>query len=162
MYCFSNLTIPKNRTHRHVVEQIATEFHIPVEYLAEDLDQPVFTRGQVVFDFVGDALDDIARNYTDMQWWVSDRGLNMDIVSPAEHSEPSKSTIIAQRATRRRLVVLPILVKRRWTPCRLAAKAGLGKNSVYQYLDGTRAKITDVNRKAIAETLGLRPGQLPE
>jgi hypothetical protein len=38
----------------------------------------------------------------------------------------------------------------------------VGKNSVYEYLDGTRAKITDENREAIADALGLKPEQLPE
>jgi hypothetical protein len=57
---------------------------------------------------------------------------------------------------------MPILKNKRWKPGRLAAKAGVGKNSVYEYLDGTRVRITDENRKAIADALGLEPNQLPD
>jgi DNA-binding Xre family transcriptional regulator len=58
--------------------------------------------------------------------------------------------------------VMPILNKKRWKPGRLVTKAGIGKNSVYQYLDGTRATITDENRKAIAHALDLEPADLPD
>jgi len=58
--------------------------------------------------------------------------------------------------------VMPILTNKRWKRGRLATEAGLGKNSVYEYLDGTRAKITDDNRKAIASALGLGANQLPD
>jgi hypothetical protein len=44
----------------------------------------------------------------------------------------------------------------------LATAAGVGKNSVYEYLDGTRAKITDENRNAIAQALDLKPKDLPD
>lgn len=73
-----------------------------------------------------------------------------------------KENAIAERATRRHAVVDPILEKKLWRPGRLATEAGVGKNSVYQYLDGTRAKITPANRKAIAEALGTPEEQLPE
>jgi len=76
--------------------------------------------------------------------------------------ESDKATeLIAERARRRQVVVMPILDKVGWTPGRLVTEAGVGKNSIYQYLDGTRATITDKNRKAIAEALGLQPDQLP-
>jgi hypothetical protein len=69
---------------------------------------------------------------------------------------------VAERAARRQAVVNLILKRKRWKPGRLATKAGVGKNSVYEYLDGTRVKITDENRKAIAQTLELEPEQLPD
>jgi uncharacterized protein YggE len=69
---------------------------------------------------------------------------------------------ITDRAARRQAVVNPILQEKRWKRGRLATEAGVGKNSVYEYLDGTRAKITDENRKAIAGALGLEPDQLPD
>ncbi len=71
-------------------------------------------------------------------------------------------TATAERAARRQAVVNPILQRKRWKPGRLATEAGVGKNSVYQYLDGTRDKITEQNRKAIAEALGLEIDQLPD
>jgi hypothetical protein len=76
-------SVPARRTHRDVVEQIARESHIPVESLSDDLNQPVFSRGQAIFGFAGDQFDQIADNYDNMQWWLSDGGLNMAIVSPA-------------------------------------------------------------------------------
>jgi len=57
---------------------------------------------------------------------------------------------------------MPILTKRRWKRGRLATEAGVSKNSVYEYLDGTRAKISDENKEAIAGVLGLEPEQLPD
>lgn len=67
---------------------------------------------------------------------------------------------IAERAKRRQAVVMPILKKKRWTRGRWSTTAGVGKNSVYEYLDGKR-NLTEENRKAMAETLGLLPGDLP-
>ena len=69
---------------------------------------------------------------------------------------------VAERAARRQAVVLPILAKKHWRPGRLATDAGVGKNSVYGYLDGTRIRISDANRNAIAQTLGIEPHQLPD
>jgi hypothetical protein len=69
---------------------------------------------------------------------------------------------VAERATKRQEVVNQILQTKRWKRGRLATEAGVGKNSVYEYLDGTRAKITDENRKAIAQALDLKPEQLPD
>lgn len=80
---FVSLSIPANRTHRDVVKQIARESHIPVDRLCDDLDLPVFPRGQAIFGYPGDEFDQIADNYDNMQWWVSDTGLNMTIVKPA-------------------------------------------------------------------------------
>ena len=70
--------------------------------------------------------------------------------------------VTAERAAKRQTVVNPILQSKRWRPGRLATKAGVGKNSVYEYLNGTRAKITDENRVAIAQALDLEPEQLPD
>lgn len=69
---------------------------------------------------------------------------------------------IAARKARREAVVNPILQQRRWKPGRLATKAGVSKNSVYEYLDGTRVKIKDENREAIAQALDLKPEDLPD
>jgi len=76
--------------------------------------------------------------------------------------DPTKAEAIAERAAKRQAVVNPILQRKHWTRGRLVTEAGLGKNSVYQYLDGTRAKITDKNREAIAEALGISKEELPD
>lgn len=67
-----------------------------------------------------------------------------------------------ERAARRQAVVMPILRNKRWKMGRLATNAGVGKNSVYEYLDGTTGKITHENREAIAAALGLKPEQIPD
>ena len=110
-----SFSVPAPHTHRDVVIRIAVECRIPVESLSDVLNQPVFTRGQAIFGYVGDQLDEIARNYTNMRWWVSDRGLNMAIVSSDERPGESRSVLIAQRAARRRAVVMPILKEKGWS-----------------------------------------------
>jgi hypothetical protein len=70
------------------------------------------------------------------------------------------------RATERQHVVMPILAKKtlltkiKWTRNRLATKAGVSPSCVNEYLAGKR-RLTDDNRQAIAEVLGLKPEQLP-
>jgi hypothetical protein len=69
-----------------------------------------------------------------------------------------------QRATRaavRQAVVMPILKSRRWKRGKWATQAGVGKNSVYEYLDGRRT-LSDENRRAMAEVLELNPQDLPD
>jgi hypothetical protein len=65
------------------------------------------------------------------------------------------------RAARRQAVVDPILEQKHWKPGRLVTKSGVGKATVYGYLNGTRSWIDKANRKAIAEALGLKLEQLP-
>jgi hypothetical protein len=66
-----------------------------------------------------------------------------------------------QRAARRQAVVMPILHSKGWTPGKWATHAAVSKNSVYQYLDGTRRSITKENRQALADELGLKAEELP-
>jgi hypothetical protein len=67
----------------------------------------------------------------------------------------------AARAARRQAIVTPILARKRWTRGKWATDAGVGKNSVYEYLDGTR-KLSTKNRQAMAEALGLKPEDLSD
>lgn len=64
------------------------------------------------------------------------------------------------RAVERQQVVMPILKSKEWTRSRWASEAGVSKNSVYEYLTGKR-RLTDGNRKPMAEVLELRPEELP-
>jgi hypothetical protein len=70
--------------------------------------------------------------------------------------EFDKPRAIAERAARRQAVVLPILERKNWKPGRLATEAGVAKNSVYGYLDGTRAHISDANSKGDCGVSGNR------
>jgi hypothetical protein len=80
----------------------------------------------------------------------------------ARRATPSSHESNLARAARRQAVVQPILERKRWTRGRLATKAGVGKATLYGYLDGTRARISTENRKAIADSLDLKPEALPE
>jgi hypothetical protein len=99
------LSIPRGSTNRGVVPQVATASHIPVEALCEELNHPVFLRGQAIHGFAGDEFDQIADNYENMQWWLSDTGLNMAIVNsigPIEEdtqSEQRSSRTCCRRGT---------------------------------------------------------------
>jgi hypothetical protein len=66
-------------TLRDVIIEIAKQSHkdILIESWPNNLD--ALPRGKIVFGFIGDHIDRIARNYRGMYWWMSDRGLNMGI-----------------------------------------------------------------------------------
>lgn len=87
------------------------------------------------------------------------------VSQPASHpeeTEPAPQESTQDRAARRQAVVMPILKRKGWTRGRLAEKAGVAKHSIYDYLDGRRATITDENRDAIAGELGIKPDELPK
>jgi hypothetical protein len=44
------------------------------------LDRYIFHRGRAIFGPVGDHFDQIVRNYENMQWWISENGLNIATV----------------------------------------------------------------------------------
>lgn len=91
LYMFANLSIPRNTSNRDAVERIAESCHIPIESLSDDLNKPVFLRGRPIFGYVGEQLGEIADDYDNMQWWLSDKGLNMativDPPHPLEHRQ---------------------------------------------------------------------------
>jgi hypothetical protein len=64
-------------------------------------------------------------------------------------------------AAKRQSIVMPILKQKRWSRGKLVTEAGIGKNSVYEYLDGKRNPVY-ANRKAMADALGLTEDQLPQ
>ena len=76
---FASLSLEGPSTHRTLIEGIAegSNARIPVELLSDVLAQTVLTRGTVVFGCPGDYFDQIAENYSNMQWWLTDKGLNM-------------------------------------------------------------------------------------
>jgi hypothetical protein len=80
----------------------------------------------------------------------------------SKSQEPSGAVAASLRSAARRAVVMPILKSKRWTRGRWATEAGVSKNSVYEYLKGTRT-LKDENRQAMAEALGLKkPTDLPD
>jgi hypothetical protein len=53
---------------------------VTIDLLSLQLRAPVLSRGKVIFGSAWDAIDKIACNYPNMQWWISEHGLTMDIV----------------------------------------------------------------------------------
>ena len=82
--------------------------------------------------------------------------------APGADTAATSEEAISGRAARRRAVVDPILKRKRWKIGRLVTDSGVGKATVYGYMDGTRAWISEENRDAICQSLGLELGKLPE
>jgi hypothetical protein len=81
--------------------------------------------------------------------------------APSSLPQAGQDGDTAEAAARRQKAVMPILQGKRWKRGRWATKSGVGKNCIYEYLDGTRNPNTE-NRQAMAEALGLKPEDLPE
>lgn len=77
-------TVQAPCTQRDVVEQVAQRAHTPIviESVSDLLAEPTFSRGRSIFGTPGKALDDIAQNYPNMHWWLTENGLNMDVIKP--------------------------------------------------------------------------------
>ena len=77
-------SVPGPHSNRDSVEQIARNASTPIEVesLSEALAKPILPRSAVFFGRLGDVLDEIAANYPDLYWWVSENGLNMASVDP--------------------------------------------------------------------------------
>jgi hypothetical protein len=81
---FTSLSMEGPTTNLELIERIAgaSNLRIPVESLSEILAEPEVARGYVVFGCPGDTFDVIARGYANMQWWLTEKGLNMAVVPP--------------------------------------------------------------------------------
>ena len=79
---FASLSMKGESTNHELVERIAqvSNVPIPVESLPDVLAEAVLARGNVVFGCPGDYFDTIARSYSNMLWWLTDKGLNMAIM----------------------------------------------------------------------------------
>jgi hypothetical protein len=73
----------------------------------------------------------------------------------------AEADAVTRRAVKRQAVVMPILKRKRWKRGKLVTTSGVGKATVYGYLNGTRAWIDEDSRNAIAEVLGLDVDTLP-
>jgi hypothetical protein len=80
---------------------------------------------------------------------------------PREEVETRREDTVTERSHRRRSLVMPILKAKQWTRGMWATKAGVSKNSVYEYLNGKR-DLGIENRQAMADELGLKPEDLPD
>jgi hypothetical protein len=71
-------------TLREVVTRIASAASNPVaiESLPNELETVKLPRSVVGFGYLGNLLDEIAKNFLNMRWWITKRGLNMAVVPP--------------------------------------------------------------------------------
>jgi hypothetical protein len=76
---FISYSIPAPCTMREIVEQIAlhSQRSIPVDSLVDSLALPILPRGKVLFGYSGDCIDQVLGNREDLEWWISDKGLNV-------------------------------------------------------------------------------------
>jgi hypothetical protein len=82
-------------------------------------------------------------------------------IHPASHEKSDVGTSShLLLAAARKAVVMPILDSRGWTINKWGTLAGVGRSCPYDYLSGKR-KLTDANRKALADELGLKREDLP-
>ncbi|MGD0775069.1 MAG: hypothetical protein ABSC05_19815 [Candidatus Solibacter sp.] len=97
-----------------------------------------------------------------------------EVADSLEAASPAKSEVGAERpasegdartesavAAKRQSVVMPILTQKRWTRGKWVTESGVGKNCVYEYLDGKRNPGYE-NRKAMADALELKVEELPD
>jgi hypothetical protein len=80
----------------------------------------------------------------------------------ARLADAKRAPAVAERAAKRQAAVMPILKSKRWKRGRLVTESGVGKATVYGYLDGTRSRIDAANHKAMAEALEVADDQLPQ
>ena len=105
--------------------------------------------------FVEAELSPVQEVQTARAWQLYRARLNQSLQAGPSHSSETE-----QKVRERSQLVLPLLKARRWSTNRWATEAGVGKNCPYEYLAGTR-DLTEANRRAMAEAIGLRPEQLP-
>ncbi len=80
---FISHSLPAPWSYRSVVEAIAqhSTTPIPIDDLAALPDQPNAVRGKVLFGDSGEYLDDALSSFSELEWWFSDKGLNITKVS---------------------------------------------------------------------------------
>jgi len=82
------------------VEEIAKNASPPIaiESLCDELNHHRSIRGITFFGWTGAQLEKITSNYPGMQWWISEKGLNIAIL-PAENAQLSAFDQLAGRLT---------------------------------------------------------------
>ena len=96
---------------------------------------------------------------------VSGMEAMIDLLSTPAQQQATGSGVAespADRAKRRQAVVYPILAAKNRKRGVLATESGVGKATVYGYLDGSRKTISRDNRQALADTLGIPLDKLPQ
>jgi hypothetical protein len=174
---FASVTIPKNRTSRDAIEHIAGYCGIPVEYIATDLERPVYSRAQTFYGFAGDLFDGVAKNYQNVKWWVSDIGLKMAVVEgPAprlasfeelmpleEPTFPIRTPASADRGEVRSTWLEQQMARKGWTTyADIAAHGGPSYNTIRRYGSGKPSNQDRTVRAVLAKAFGCDNADVPE
>jgi hypothetical protein len=79
---FVSLSISGPHSLRDKVERIATDAHkpIPIDYLCWELGDRLLSGASAVFGCPGENFNRIARNFPELYWCLSDKGLRMEIL----------------------------------------------------------------------------------
>lgn len=87
---YVSCTIPAPCTHKDIVEQVAAKSvrPIPIDALPPVLSTTVLSRGVAIFGPPWNEFDRIAKNYPDLCWWLTEKGLRIDKVSEPASDEP--------------------------------------------------------------------------
>ena len=95
-----SLSVTSPCTLRDIVEKITRGAHVPIPIvsLSDTLSTTTLTRGNVCFGYTGDLLNQIAENYANMRWWISDDGLNMEVLL-SDVKQLSQFDVLAGRLT---------------------------------------------------------------
>ena len=85
---FANLTVSAPCTDRDVIEQIARNATkpMPIDLLSPCLSERIHPRSSTYFDTPDQCFTQIAQNYPQMYWWISQKGLRMEVVSASTTS----------------------------------------------------------------------------
>ncbi len=80
---FASVSLERG-THKSLIEKISeiARVRIQIESLSGLLGEGESARGHTVFGCPGDYFDMIAKSYPGMLWWLTDNGLNMEVVPP--------------------------------------------------------------------------------
>jgi hypothetical protein len=81
---FVSHTVSAPGTRLDVVLQMAHRAQTPVtvESVPDRLADDKLIRSKVIFEPLGNALDNMAQNYPGMYWWLTERGINMAVTEP--------------------------------------------------------------------------------
>jgi hypothetical protein len=64
---------------RDVINAIAEHSAKPfsIDAVAQELDQPILSRGNTLFGETGNCIDQVVENYPGVQWWFTSKGLTI-------------------------------------------------------------------------------------
>lgn len=87
---FISASVTGPHTLRTLIEVLASSAQPPVriESLPKEVDVLFLGHGMTFFKYAAQVFDQVAENFPNMYWWISDKGLNMAVVKPCSALSP--------------------------------------------------------------------------